>query len=51
MVGREGAFGISLILGVDEAPLDALVQGSGSALRMEAAHFQRLLAVRDSISN
>jgi CRP-like cAMP-binding protein len=43
MVGREGMFGISLILGVDESPFCALVQGSGSALRMEAASFQRLL--------
>lgn len=43
MAGREGMMGISLVLGVDEAPLSALVQGAGSALRMEAASFQRLL--------
>ncbi len=45
MAGREGMLGISLVLGIDEAPLSALVQGAGSALRMEAASFQRLLLV------
>ncbi len=43
MAGREGMLGISLVLGIDEAPLRALVQGAGSALRMSAASFQRLL--------
>lgn len=43
MAGREGMMGISLVLGIEEAPLSALVQGAGSALRMEAASFQQLL--------
>lgn len=45
MAGREGMMGISLVLDIDieEAPLRALVQGVGSALRMEAASFQQLL--------
>ncbi|HSP57795.1 MAG TPA: Crp/Fnr family transcriptional regulator [Halomonas sp.] len=43
MAGREGMMGISLVLGIDESPLRALVQGAGSALRMEAARFQQLL--------
>ncbi|CAH1043661.1 Crp/Fnr family transcriptional regulator [Halomonas sp. TD01] len=43
MAGREGMLGISLVLGVEEAPLLALVQGEGLALRINAASFQRLL--------
>ncbi|WP_434986446.1 Crp/Fnr family transcriptional regulator [Vreelandella zhaodongensis] len=43
MAGREGMLGISLVLGVEEAPLLALVQGEGQALRINAASFQRLL--------
>lgn len=39
LVGDEGMLGISLILGVDVSPLHALVQGSGPALRMDAAPF------------
>jgi CRP-like cAMP-binding protein len=37
LVGDEGMVGISLMLGIDAAPLDALVQGAGGAWRMEAA--------------
>ena len=43
MIGDEGMLGISLILGVDISPLHALVQGSGPALRMNAATFRREL--------
>jgi len=43
MIGDEGMLGISLILGVDVSPLHALVQGSGTALRMNAAAFRREL--------
>ena len=41
MVGSEGMFGISLLLGVDVSPMHALVQGSGPALRMNAKRFRR----------
>ncbi|PKG52529.1 MULTISPECIES: Crp/Fnr family transcriptional regulator [Halomonadaceae] len=43
MAGREGMLGTSLVLGINEAPLLALVQGSGTALRISAARFQWLL--------
>lgn len=43
MAGREGMFGMSLILGIEQEPLLALVQGSGSALRINADSFQQLL--------
>ena len=39
LVGREGMLGIPLALGVRDSPVRALVQGSGTALRMKSAHF------------
>ena len=44
MVGREGLLGVQLVLGVGTAPLRALVQGPGIALRLEAAAFREQLA-------
>ncbi len=46
MVGREGMLGIPLALGVHESPVSAVVQGSGTALRMTSAHFIRELQQR-----
>jgi len=40
LIGNEGMLGVSLVLGVDTSPMRALVQGSGSALRMPAAIFR-----------
>ena len=43
LIGNEGMFGIPLALGVDMALVRAVVQGAGSALRMDAASFCREL--------
>jgi CRP-like cAMP-binding protein len=43
LVGSEGMLGAPLVLGVHTSPLRARVQGSGSALRIKAAEFQRVL--------
>ena len=44
LIGVEGMLGVSVILGVNIAPLRAVVQGSGSALRMEATQLSSELA-------
>lgn len=41
LVGDEGMLGVTLLLGIETAPLHALVQGSGHALRMTAERFRR----------
>ena len=43
LVGFEGMIGATLALGVGTAPLQALVQGKGAALRLAAPAFRRLL--------
>jgi CRP-like cAMP-binding protein len=42
IIGNEGMLGTSIPLGVNLSPLRAVVQGTGSALRMSAAVFRRL---------
>jgi CRP-like cAMP-binding protein len=49
LVGNEGMLGIWLMLGVDAAPLRAVVQGAGAAWRMEAATFNRELKRNQSL--
>lgn len=39
LVGREGMLGIPVALGINDSPVRALVQGTGTALRMTSAHF------------
>lgn len=53
LVGNEGMFGSPLTLGVTVSPLRALVQGSGSALRISPAalglELQRSVALRSAL--
>lgn len=49
MVGTEGMLGAQLALGVSVAPLHALVQGPGSALRIPTAAFNRELAATPAL--
>jgi CRP-like cAMP-binding protein len=44
IVGREGILGVHLALGVATTPQRALVQGSGSAWRVEVGDFRREVA-------
>jgi CRP-like cAMP-binding protein len=43
LVGLEGLVGVPLALGVDRSPVRALVQGGGSAMRMNAGALRRAL--------
>lgn len=43
LAGNEGAVGITLVLGASAAPMRAIVQGSGQALRMKASDFGKAL--------
>ena len=49
LVGKEGVFGGTLVLGIDSSPLRALVQGAGAALRMSARRFRALVAAHSSL--
>ena len=44
LVGNEGMFGIPLALGVAVSPMQAVVQGAGSSLRIDAVSLRRELA-------
>ena len=45
LIGDEGMCGIALVLGVNHSAVRATVQGKGTALRMDAVQFRRLLEV------
>ena len=49
MIGNEGMLGATLVLGVNTAPLRAIVQGEGTALRMNAANMRREIAARPGL--
>ncbi len=49
MIGNEGMLGATLMLGVNMAPLQAVVQGTGSALRISAAALRRELSKRPAL--
>ena len=48
LIGNEGMLGVTLALGINISPLRAVVQGSGTAMRMSASHIRRNM--RDSPS-
>lgn len=50
LIGVEGMLGASMALGVGVAPLRAIVQGTGSALRMDATEFARDFAQAPAVS-
>ena len=43
LIGNEGMLGATLLLGVDDAPLRAVVQGKGTALKISASQLRRRL--------
>ena len=46
LIGNEGLLGVTLALDVNSAPIRAMVQGAGTALRMTAAHLKQELHER-----
>ena len=51
LAGDEGVYGVPIALGVDLSPVHALVQGSGTAWRMDAATFRLELARVPTLRN
>jgi CRP-like cAMP-binding protein len=49
LIGREGMVGIPLVLGYPASSVRALVQGSGTALRMASAHFLKEFRLSQSL--
>lgn len=45
LIGNEGMLGVTLMLGVDLTPMGALVQGTGTALRIHRKHFKKELQI------
>lgn len=43
MIGNEGMLGATLALGIDTFPMRGVVQGSGTAMRVEVSQFRREL--------
>jgi CRP-like cAMP-binding protein len=50
LIGNEGMLGATLALGISKAPLSALVQGSGSALRISAARLHHELRLAPGLT-
>jgi CRP-like cAMP-binding protein len=51
VVGSEGMVGVPLVLGIHTSPLHAIIQGSGSALRIGAPSFSRELQRNTPLKN
>ncbi|EGN75255.1 cAMP-binding protein [Idiomarina sp. A28L] len=43
VIGNEGMLGVTMVLGVSEAPMQAVVQGKGTAWRLNVAELQQVL--------
>jgi CRP-like cAMP-binding protein len=50
LIGNEGMLGATLALGLTKAPLSALVQGSGTALRISAARLRHELRLAPGLT-
>jgi CRP-like cAMP-binding protein len=51
LIGNEGMLGGTIALGVDSAPLQALVKGAGVALRMTAVRLRREIGSHPALRN
>jgi CRP-like cAMP-binding protein len=51
LIGAEGMLGMWCMLGVTTSPFKALVQGTGSAWRMEVEEFRRQIQARPALSS
>src|SRR4051812_23914700 len=49
LIGREGMVGTAFALGTGTSPVRALVQGAGTAMRMEAAAFRKELRLSTTL--
>ncbi|MEX2353452.1 MAG: Crp/Fnr family transcriptional regulator, partial [Gammaproteobacteria bacterium] len=49
LIGNEGMLGATLVLGINEAPLRAVVQGAGSSYMLSALKFRQLLRENKSL--
>lgn len=49
LIGNEGMLGVTLVLGLNTASMRAVVQGVGTALRMDAKHFTNELRQNASL--
>ena len=49
MAGTEGMVGLSLLLGVDRSPVEAIVQSEGRALRIDAEPLRRIAEERPGL--
>lgn len=49
LIGNEGMLGVTLILGIQEIPFRAIVQGSGTANKMPVRNFKQILLENPSL--
>ncbi len=50
MIGREGMLGIQVLLGIHQSPVQALVQGGGSAWKFDSRNFVRNLQLDSAMA-